>query len=92
MKKLPSYDEFLNEGTWALNQDKLDAYIKELNTIKSPSDINDKLYKKWWNVVGDDILYDHLDAAKENEKGEWKAHVLDAVDRLKELKQAKKDK
>lgn len=92
MKNIKTFEEFLNEGTWALEQDKIDNYIDVLNSIKSPKEINDKLYKEWWNVVGDDILYDFLDSAKDNKGGKWKSDVEKAILRLEELKKAKKVK
>jgi uncharacterized protein YegP (UPF0339 family) len=43
----------LNEGTWALKARRTNTAIKELEQFR----------KKWWNVIGDDELYDHIDAA-----------------------------
>lgn len=50
--------ELLREGTWALPKnskeiDKAKMFIKELEKFK------DKIY----NILGDDILFDHLDNA-----------------------------
>lgn len=88
-KRRKEKKETLNEGTWALEKDKIDDYKKELEAIKDPSEINDALYKRWWNVIGDDILYDFLDSAKDNENGNWKKDISTAIKRLKELEKAK---
>ena len=33
MKNLQSFDEFITEGTWALEKSKINQYIKELKSI-----------------------------------------------------------
>lgn len=57
----------LNEGTWAIEKNDIPKMIKELESFK----------KKWWNKVGDDILYDGIDSA---------------INRLDELKSVKVEK
>jgi hypothetical protein len=57
MEKITKFSK-LNEGTWSLPKTEEDkkkclGYIKELEQFK------DKIY----NVIGDDILFDGLDAA-----------------------------
>ena len=89
MKNLQSFDEFITEGTWSLEKSKINQYIKELKSITNPKQINQEFYNKWWNIVGDDRLYDFLDAAKENKRGEWEADIQSAIGRLEELKKMK---
>ena len=43
----------LNEGTWAVEKKYIPKMIKELESFK----------KKYWNKVGDDIMYDGIDNA-----------------------------
>lgn len=50
-----SADKVLNEGTWALPKDNL---TKEKMKAELKS-----LQNKWWNIIGDDTLYDGIDAA-----------------------------
>ena len=87
MKNVKQFNEFLFEGTWALETGKMNAMIGEIKNLKSPSDINDAFYKKWWNSVGDDELYDFLDAAKAGES--FSKNIGLAIKRIEELKQAK---
>jgi len=58
----------INEGTWALKIRRANTMIREL----------EKLEKRWWNIIGDDILYDKIDGA---------------IDRIKQLQRtAARDK
>ena len=50
------------EGTWAIPQ-TADGYKNAISKIKS-------LQKELYNIIGDDILFDHLDGA---------------IDRIKEI-------
>lgn len=47
------HENKLNEGTWAISKKDIPKMIKELEAFKD----------KWWNKVGDDELYDGIDAA-----------------------------
>jgi hypothetical protein len=93
MKKFKTFKEFIKEGTWALDSvHAIDGFIAELKSIDKPSKINDALYKKYWNLVGDDELYDALDQAKKSDKTIFSKHVEDAIQRLEKLKQTLVDR
>lgn len=89
MSHIKSFSQFhaINEGTWAFKSDRqADQLIKELGAIKSPKELNDAFYGKWWNIVGDDTMYDFLDDAQEG-KPDWKHKVELAIKRIEELKE-----
>lgn len=90
---MKTFEEFIKEGTWALDSVyAIDGFIAELRSIDKPSKINDAFYKKYWNLVGDDTLYDALDQAKRSDKTDFLTHVDDAIERLEELKHMLADK
>ena len=79
MSHIKSFSQFhaINEGTWAFKSDRqADQLIEELGAIKSPKELNDAFYGKWWNIVGDDTMYDFLDDAQEGSAGHRSCHRL----------------
>jgi len=57
-------EQTLKEGTWAVSKNTIPTMIHELKQFET----------KWWNLVGDDELYNGIDAA---------------IKRLEELKSGK---
>ena len=58
LERLTGKKVVLTEGTWALpklpqDQPMIDAAKRELGAFKD----------KYWNIIGDDSLYDHIDGA-----------------------------
>ncbi len=51
--KTKNFEEFLNEGTWAMSKDRHDymKYIKKIEDLKS----------EMYNIIGDDEVFDGLD-------------------------------
>jgi len=101
-------EENLHEGTWAWNKSKVDDCIAAVNKLLDDKDIlqnPDYLLRtfkdfksQWWNVIGDDMFYDHIDQAEDaaleviakndiakNEEA-YKTHINGAITRLNNMK------
>ena len=89
MSHIKSFSQFhsVNEGTWAFKSNqKADELIKTLEAIESPKEITDALIKKWYNIIGDDSVYEFLYYAMEG-KPDWKHKVELAIKRIEKLKE-----
>lgn len=74
----------VNEGTWSFNKSKVKPFIKDLESADNAADIK-KLKKKYYNHVGDDLLYDYLDRAQDSDRDAFNNNVADAIGRLREF-------
>lgn len=77
----------VSEGTWAFNKSKVKPFIKDLEAADNAADI-EKLSKKYYNHIGDDLLYDALDRAikyKDISSDDFQDAIADAIGRLREF-------
>lgn len=79
-----SLKQHINEGIWAYSENDANKMMDVLRALKDPKEVNDKLYKEWWDKVGDDALYDILDRIKD-EPENFKSQINNAIDRIKWL-------
>jgi len=83
MKYVKLFEQFVSEGIWAFNKESIPNFIKDLRKAKSSKDIK-KLKDKYYNLVGDDTLFDYLDRAESGD-GDFSNNVGDAIGRLEDL-------
>ena len=75
----------INEGTWALDKKAIEPFIKDLKKVKLAKEVT-KLKDKYYNKVGDDLLYDALDRAeKADNKDALLNNIADAIGRLEDF-------
>lgn len=77
----------VNEGVWAFNKSKVKPFIKDLEAADNASDVK-KLSDKYYNHIGDDLLYDALDRAikhKDISSDDFQDAIADAIGRLREF-------
>lgn len=75
----------INEGTWALDKNAVKPFIKDLKKVKSAKEVT-KLKDKYYDKIGDDLLYDALDRAEgADNKDALLNNIADAIGRLEDF-------
>ena len=87
MKKVKLFEQFISEGSWAMNKSKIKPFIKDLEKANNAKDII-KIQNKYWDHIGEDDLMDYLDRAikaKDISSDDFQDGVADAIGRLRDF-------